>query len=277
MQPVFTIMRLTFREAWRRKVVLLSLVLSILYLALYSIGFGYVTGRALAGNSHGLMVSEVQNTLLLAGLYVVHFLTVVLSIFVCGDTISGEISTHTIQSLATKPISRWQIIIGKWLGYSILMGLYITIVGGGLIAITWLKFQYLPSSPITALSLLLLESQVLICLTLFAGTRLSTITNGVTLFLIYSLAFIGSWVEQIGSTFNSPEAVRVGVISSLLLPVEALWRRTSYTLQPADVSPTHFTPFSAFSVPSVAMIWYAGAYALVALGLSIWNFKRTDL
>ena len=36
-------------------------------------------------------------------------------------------------------------------------------------------------------------------------------TNGVMLFMLYGVAFIGAWVEQIGSLLQSRAAVRVGI------------------------------------------------------------------
>src|SRR5207248_8333570 len=45
---------------------------------------------------------QAYNFLLLAGLYVVHGLTVMLAIFASVDGISGEISSHTIQSIVTR-------------------------------------------------------------------------------------------------------------------------------------------------------------------------------
>jgi hypothetical protein len=112
---------------------------------------------------------------------------------------------------------------------------------------------------------------------LLVGTRLATMTNGVTLFMLYGLAFIGSWVEQIGALLQSNAAVRVGVISSLLLPVEALWRRAAYLMQPPLAREIPASPFSTASVPSEAMVIYAVLYALVAIGLSIYSFHRRDL
>jgi hypothetical protein len=61
-----------------------------------------------------------------------------------------------------------------------------------------------------------------------------------------------------------------------LLPVEALWRRAAYLMQPplANSIPT---PFAVSSVPSNAMVAYAILYAGVALLLAMRVFGRRDL
>jgi hypothetical protein len=40
-------------------------------------------------------------------------LAVVMSILTSVNTIAGEISSGTIQAIATKPMARWQILVGK--------------------------------------------------------------------------------------------------------------------------------------------------------------------
>ena len=98
--------------------------------------------------------------------------------------------------------------------------------------------------------------------------------------MLYGLAFIGSWVEQIGSVFESEAAVRVGIVTSLIMPVETIWRRAAHLMQPSvaglDID-NFMTPFGAISVPSPAMVGYAIAYAIVALLLAMRAFSRRDL
>ncbi|MBA2564508.1 MAG: ABC transporter permease, partial [Gemmatimonadetes bacterium] len=95
------------------------------------------------------------------------------------------------------------------------------------------------------------------------------------LFLVYGLAFIGAWVGQIGALLQSEGAVRVGMWTRLLLPVEALWRRAASLLTPP--LPLPVSPFTGGSAPGEAMVLYALAYAIVALGLAAWAFERRDL
>jgi ABC-type transport system involved in multi-copper enzyme maturation permease subunit len=277
MNTIKTIAWLTFHEAWRRWMVLLALLLSLVFVLLYSIGFWLVTGEVEREQAPMVVHNQIHNVLLLAGLYVVHFLTIMIAIFASVDTISGEIATHTIQALVIKPVQRWQIVVGKWLGYAAMLMVYIALLSGGIMLSTYLQSGYLPPNALQGLLLLALEGLVLLSLSLLGGTRLSTLTNGVALFMLYGLAFIGTWVEQIGSIFQSEAAVRVGIITSLIMPVESLWRRAAYLLQPTVIGSTGFSPFSAFSVPSPAMVIYAMLYAGLALLLALRSFNRRDL
>jgi Cu-processing system permease protein len=276
MNTIKTITWLTFHEARRRKMVLAALVMGGLFLILYGLGVGLIDRNMRNEPSSAIQMRFGHSLLTIAGLYVVHFLTVMLAIFASVDTISGEIASHTIQTLVTKPVRRWQIVLGKWLGYAAMLLLYLGLLGGGIFVVMYLLVGYTPPNPLVGLLMLMLEALVLLSLSMLGGTRLSTLTNGVLLFMLYGVAFIGAWVEQIGALLQSHAAVNIGIVTSLLMPVEALWRRASYLMQPPIMSSIP-SPFSGTSPPSQAMVIYAALYAAAALGLAMRVFSRRDL
>lgn len=275
MNAVVTITWLTFHEARRRRMALAAVLIGVLFIVLFGIGV-WLIAREIEQNAPLALQRQAQSFLLIAGLYVVHFLTVMLAIFASVDTVAGEISTHTIQALVTRPIRRWQVILGKWLGFACMLIGYLGLLSAGVIAAMWLIAGYWPPNVAAGLTLLALEALTLLSLSLLGGTRLSTLTNGVVLFMLYGLAFIGSWVEQIGALLQSNDAVRIGIIASLILPVEALWRRVAYLMQP-PLTNSLPGPFSTPSVPSEAMVIYAAIYAAIALLLAMRSFGQRDL
>jgi ABC-type transport system involved in multi-copper enzyme maturation permease subunit len=276
MNTIRTISWLTFHEARRRRMVLAALAMGALFLLLFTIGFGLIADNLKEERTSAVQMRFGYNLLLMAGMYVVHFLTIMLAIFASVDTVSGEIASHTVQAIVTKPVRRWQVLLGKWLGYAAMLVLYLALLGGGILLAVYLRSGYLPPNPLAGLGLLMLEALVLLSLSLLGGTRFSTLTNGVVLFMLYGLAFIGAWVEQIGSLLESHAAVNVGIVTSLLMPVEALWRRAAYLMQPQILS-TIPSPFSGTSPPSGAMVLYAALYAGLALALAVRTFGQRDL
>jgi Cu-processing system permease protein len=277
---ILTITRLTFHEAWRRRMVLIALLLGAAFILLFSIGFALISAEMGRDGMPAIIRPAAYNFFLMAGLYVVHFLGVMLAIFASADAISGEIASHTIQTIIAKPVRRWQVLLGKWLGNAAMLLIFLLILASGVIGSTFWQVRYLPPNALQGLSLLMLEGLVLMSLSMLGGTRLSTMSNGVTLFMLYGLAFIGAWVEQIGALFQSAAAVRVGIVTSLLMPVEALWRRAAHLMQePITVFGDYGfqSPFAAFSVPSPAMVVYSVVYVIVALVLAMRAFNRRDL
>jgi Cu-processing system permease protein len=288
MSNVMTITWLTFHEARRRRMVLAALVLGTVFIVLYVAGFLFIVSEARivangAGAESGIPAQVGQdiglNFLTMAGLYVVHFLTIMLAIFASVDTISGEITSHTIQAIATKPVRRWEIVVGKWLGQAAMIVPYLLFLSGGIIGSIYVITGYVPQNVGQVVGLIVLQAMVLLSLSLLGGTRFSTLTNGVALFMIYGLAFIGSWVEQIGSVLGSHAAVNMGITTSLLMPVEALWRLAANMLSPAlfDIDRRLSLLFGAASVPSGEMVIYSLLYAAAALALAVRSFSRRDL
>ena len=273
------IARLTFREAARRKIALTGFLLGLAFVVLFSVGFFYINQQRLTNTSFPgvIAMDEFFNTLTLAGLYVVNFLIVVMAALVTADTLAGEISTGTIQSLATKPLRRSEIVLGKWLGYAILLLLYVVLMAGGILLSVSLQSGYRMPNMLAGLALMYLAALVVMTITIACSSRLSTLATGGLVIGLYGLAFVGSWVEQIGSLANSPAAVQVGIVSSLLMPSEALWRRAAFEMTAPLTRMVSFGPFSSASVPSPAMIIYGGLYLLAALGMAVRTFSRRDL
>jgi hypothetical protein len=122
-----------------------------------------------------------------------------------------------------------------------------------------------------------LESMLLLAVTFRAGASLSTLTTGIVVFGLHVLAFLGGWVEEFGSMAQSRTAVDIGVLVSVIIPSEALWRRAAFELQGPIIGGIGRGPFSVASVPSVWMIAYAGAYLAAALLLAMRRFGKRDL
>jgi len=125
--------------------------------------------------------------------------------------------------------------------------------------------------------LIWLECIVMLSLTFRFGASLSTLTNGVLVLGLHGIAFIGGWTEQIGAALGSARAVNVGIVASVIMPSEVLWRRAVYEMQSPVLSAIQFGPFNDTSVPSWAMVAYAGVYMGAALGLAIRKFQCRDL
>ena len=103
---MLTIARLTFREASRRWIFWVALLLGILFLIIYAIGFHEIEKdlQRQASSRAFLEFNEIYNFMVMAGLYAVNFLAVMMAVLTSVDTLSGEISSGTIHTLVSKPL-----------------------------------------------------------------------------------------------------------------------------------------------------------------------------
>ncbi len=281
MNATFILTRLTLREATRRKIVLAAFIVGLGFLLVYSIGFHIIysqVGNLAPGRgANNLVQSEGMNFLSLAGLYAVAFLSIAMAALLSADALAGEISSGTVQSLVAKPVRRSDVVLGKWLGFAILLALYQLLMGGGVVVSVWLQSGYAPPHLLSGVGLIYLEALLVMSVALMFSSRLSALATGAVVFGLYGLAFIGGWVEQFGSLVQNQTAVDVGVVSSLILPSEALWRRAAYEMQSPLSGVLGMSPFGTTSVPSNLMVVYAGIYLAVALVITLRVFSHRDL
>jgi Cu-processing system permease protein len=273
---ILTIAHLTLRETQRRKVLWMGLLMGIGFLIVYGLGFHFIYADLVAQTAPDQR--QFPLTLISTmGLYATNFLVIVVSLLISVATISGDIESHVIDCLVTKPVHRWEIILGKWLGYAILIFVFILLLPGGVMLIVYLRSGFHLENIIPGLSLMFLEGMVSLAVALFGGTRLSTLANAAMAFMLYGLAFVGGWIEQIGAIFRNETAVDIGIIASLLNPSEILWKKATALFQPSLGIVENFGPFAVFSQPNNIMIVYAILYAAAFLWLALYSFSRRDL
>jgi ABC-type transport system involved in multi-copper enzyme maturation permease subunit len=273
------IARLTFRDASRRKILWAALLLGVLFLVVYGLGlhFMQVDIQDPRNRVSSMAQREIYNFMLMAGMYAVNFLTIAMSVLTSIGTLSSEVASGTIQTLATKPVRRLEILLGKWLGFVVMLSLYLILMAGGTMAVVYTITGYTAPNALRGLALLWMNAMLLLSVSLFGGSFMSTLANGVLAFGLYGVAFVGGWVEQIGSFLNNQVAVNIGILSSLIIPSEALWKRAAYEMQSPLAGAMGFSPFSSASTPSGLMVAYAALYIIAMLGLAIRLFNRRDL
>ncbi len=288
MKNIWILARMTFREAIRRRIVLTGLLLGLCFLIIYSLGFHFIIGQVrLAEKAAELEHSqqalariaetEGANTLLLAGLYAVTFLSIAMGALLAADTLAGEINSGVIQTIITKPIRRSDVVFGKWIGFATLLGLYFLLIGGGTVLSAWIQSGYTPRNLVSGLGLIYMEALLVMTISMACSSAFSALATGGIVFGLYGLAFIGGWIEQFGALMQNQTAVKIGIIASLIIPSETLWRRAAFEMQTPLSAVLGMSPFGTFSVPSPLMIVYTVIYLLAALSLAIRVFHKRDL
>jgi ABC-type transport system involved in multi-copper enzyme maturation permease subunit len=278
--PIFVIARLTIREAQRRRLLWVALFMGIAFLLVFGIAFHFIQldierYPTVEDRSSSTFVSAL---LLTAGLYAVNFLTIVVAVLVSVTTISGEIESHTIDAIVTKPIPRWQVVLGKWLGFAVLVLLYLVMLAGGLMLIVYLRSNFYMENIGRGVLMMALAALLVLTVSIAGGTRLSTIANGVLTFMLFGIAFLGGLVEQVGALLRNTAAVNVGIVSSLIMPADALWKKATVYFQPSGTdNPFELGPFAAITEPSSLMVVYAIIYLVALLLFALWSFTRRDL
>ncbi len=289
---VFEIARFTLLEAISRRLILAGVAISAGYLGLYALGFHFAYDKALENSPTAqsrLALGVAFAILTLFGIYVVNYLASFLALFLSVGAVSGEIDSGTLHAVLARPLARSEFILGRWFGYGILVCAYVLLMTGAVLLIAKLIAGYDVPDPAPALLLMLLETVLLLTISLFGSTLMPTLANGVVTFTMLGLAWLAGIIEFVGRLLSaapdstgSQAMLNIGTAVSLLIPSDALWRGASFYLEPPSLLAAIGTaragiPFFAVAPPATPLIFWSLGYVAVVLAGAVLAFSHRDL
>ncbi|HYK09777.1 MAG TPA: ABC transporter permease [Gemmatimonadales bacterium] len=277
MNSLLVIAGMTLREAARRRILWTALGAALMLLAVFAVALRLQVLEFQTRPMSPFVRYQVESGMLMVGLYTCDLLAVVMTILTSIDTLAGEMSSGTIHAIATKPVGRWQIMAGKFLGFVAMVTVYVALTFAATAGVAYWVTGVVPAHPLHGLVLITFECFIALSLTFLCGTWFSTLTNGVVVLGLQGLAFMGGWLEQVSGFSQSAYVVKVGVISSLIMPSESLWRRAAYEMQTPLAGSLSFSPFANVSIPSLSAVGYAAVYLCAIVALAVYRFQRRDL
>jgi ABC-type transport system involved in multi-copper enzyme maturation permease subunit len=282
----------TFGEAWRKKVVIVAGLLTLCFLALYGTGLHFILGSdrvSFAEPATANFFIIIETIFLFSmGVYLASFLVAGLAILSAVGTIAGEIENGTLYPLMVRPLSRRDLLLGKFFGLAAMLVIYAALFFLALAGMIYWQTGLVIPGLLPALGLFTLKPLVLLSVTLLGTTWLTTLGNGVFAFGLYILSIIGGMIEQIGFLLGSTATLYIGVVTNLVLPADAIYRRLVATVVdriPAGngqdlpfFNPQNILgPFGSHSTPSDGMLVYTFLYVVFMLAVAVRTFKRRDI
>src|SRR5829696_3919615 len=126
MYRTFVILRHTFLEAIVQPIFTLLLALGAVILFVFALLPFFTLGEDL------VMFKSV-------GLDVILLLVLIVTLFSTSRSIFDEIEDRTMLTLMSKPVRRWEVLLGKYLGIILATALAVAILGGVLMIATYLR------------------------------------------------------------------------------------------------------------------------------------------
>ncbi len=274
---------LTFREAWRRKMIVAAIVMSAGYLALYGLALHFASKDLVNNAAVGMDAvwrKAAAAQILYMGLVPASLIVGLTAVFASVAAISGEFDSGVLHGVLVRPIRRAELLVGKTLGIGLMLAVYDLAFVGAIIGLARWKVESPVRDVPAALALLLLEPLALLGLAMLGTTRLPTLANGVLCTAAYGIGFVGGFIEQIGGVIRNQTMVNLGVISSLLLPADAMHRKALDYLLPGGLlmmGGGADAGFGRIGTPSIWMVAYAIAYPIVLVGVGTQLFAKRDL
>ena len=279
------IARLVIREAARRRLLLALLLLTLLVIALTGWGFSRIPTITQRGTAlPDIQVKLLASQFLIVTMFMFSFVLAMAAVFIAAPQISGDVESGTALAILSRPISRAEFVLGKWLGLAVLVAVYAG--GAGIIELGVVNavVGYIPPEPVPFIAFVIAEGIVIMTFALMLSTRLSGMVGGVVALVLFGIAWIGGIVGGIGSAFDNPGITHVGTATRLLLPTDGLWRGAVYALEPQSILATGAqagpaaaaNPFYAAAAAPLSFELYVAGWVILVLGLAVYSFHTRE-
>jgi ABC-type transport system involved in multi-copper enzyme maturation permease subunit len=250
---VWTIGLNTMREAIRNK-----LLYTLLFFAIVMIGTGVIVGS----------ISYVEGSRILQdiGLASIRLFSTGIAIFVGVGLIHGEVHRRTIYTILSKPVSRAEFLVGKFVGLVMTIWLQLAIMSASFIVVSLASGAPVDWGHASALGLIGVELAVIVAVaTLFSAFTTPMLASFFTLG-VYLMGHLTRDLLQIGERGES-ESVRImtRVLYQVLPDLE------SFNL---SIQAVHQLPIAVGDV--VWPLFYAIGYVTALLFAATFIFERRD-
>jgi ABC-type transport system involved in multi-copper enzyme maturation permease subunit len=282
--PVLSIMGYGFREAVRRKVFTVVVLLTAAFLVLFWLATRYVFSRLSSIQPGDINVDPrtfAGAFLLGLAMFATLFLGVVLAVFLTLGVVSGDAERGLLQPLVVRPVGRATLLLSRFLGAAVVCIVYVLAVYGIALAIIDVSGSWVPPSPLAPGLELAGGVVIAVALSILGSVVLSSIANGIAVFMLFGAGLTAGLLGSIGHALNSPAIEHASRDVAWALPFEALYQDGLRIISSGASGATGFLlqlgPFGGAFVHGWGVrIWSLG-YLCVALALAVFLFRRRDL
>jgi ABC-type transport system involved in multi-copper enzyme maturation permease subunit len=282
---VLTIMGYGFREAVRRKMFTVVVLLTAAFLVLFWFAVRYVFGRLSAiqppGDVHVDARTFAGAFLLGLAMFATLFLGVVLAVFLTLGVISGDAERGLLQPLVVRPVGRATLLLSRFLGAAVVCIVYVLAVYGIALALIYGYGHWTPPF-LLAPGLELAGGVVIaIALSILGSVFLSSTANGIAVLMLFGAGLTAGLLGSIGHALSSPTIEHASRDVAWALPFEALYQDGLRIISSNASGVTGFLlqlgPFGGAFVHGWGIrVWSLG-YLCIALALAVFLFRRRDL
>jgi Cu-processing system permease protein len=283
MRAVTILAGYAIREAIRRKIFLIVLVLTAGFLGLYWLGNHYafrdvetivppagIDARTFAG-------AFIFGLAMFATL----FLGVVLAVFLTLGAVAGDAERGLLQPLLVRPIGRPTLLLARYLGAVAVCTPYVLGVYFASMLVTGLTGHWWPDRVVVPGLELAGGVAIVAALSLLGSVFLSATANGIAVFMLFGAGLVAGLLGTIGHALNSHTLERAAKIAAWAIPFEALYQDALRQITAHTTGLTGFLlelgPFGGAYTGGVTLRLWALAYLGIVGAVTLLAFRRRDL
>lgn len=226
MRGALVVASYAMRECVRRRVIAVVLVLTVLFLALYTLGAEVAFGEVedFAGEDPLDELVLTGSTLFGLAMFTTLFLGAVLAAFLTLGAVRGDAERGLLQPLVVRPLGRTSLLLGRFAGAAVVCAAYVAAMYTASLLITGITGGWWPDSPVLPGLGLVVAVLVIAALSLLGSVFLSATANGIAVLMLFGAGLAAGLLGQIGDALSVQTLETVAQISAWLLPFEALYQ-----------------------------------------------------
>ena len=209
------------------------------------------------------------------------FLGVVLAVFLTLGVVRGDAERGLLQPLVVRPVGRATVLLARFLGAAGVCVPYVLGLYFATMAITGAEGSWWPDRIVTPGLELAAGVLVITALSLLGSVFLSSIANGIAIFMIFGAGLVAGLLGNIGHALTSHGLVHAAKIAAWALPFEALYQEALRAVTEKTSGLTGFLirlgPFGGAEQGGATLRLWAIAYLLLVGALAVAGFARRDL
>ena len=283
MTPTLIIARHVLQESVRRRVFVVVLVLTLLFLALFTLAtveaFNAQTPFGGGGSFSPHAITAVTMNGL--GVFASLFLATVLAVFLTLGAVRGDAERGLLQPLVVRPLGRREFLLGRFVGAVAVCVAYVVVLYALVVLIVHQAGGSWPDYVIGPGGALAGAVTILVAMSLLGSVFLSATANGIAMFMLYGAGLVSGLLAAIGAALDAHTVLTIAHDITLALPFEGLYQAALHALGSNQTGLTrvlvNLGPFGASHPNSVPFDIWAVVYLAILSALATVGFERRDL
>lgn len=286
MRGILIVVGYSLRESLRRRVFLVVLVLTVVFLGLYALGTNEAFDVAERQYRDQGFVPVDEHELIGATMFGLSmfgtlFLGAVLAAFLTLSTVRGDAERGLLQPLVVRPIGRSTLLAGRFAAAAVVCGAYVVLVYAGALVLTWQIGGWTPDRIVGPALQLAGATAVIAALSLLGSVFLTSTANGIAVFMVFGAGLVAGLLGQIGEALSSETLTNVARTASWVLPFEALYQDGLAAITADSRGLTGLAlslgPFGGAQAAGLFLWPWTLAYVVLVGAAALQAFARKDL
>jgi len=280
---IVTIAAYGLREALRRRVFAVVLLLTVAFLALFWLGNRYVFAHVdNVVPPAGIDARSFAGAFVFGlAMFATLFLGVVLAVFLTLGVVQADAERGLLQPLVVRPIGRSTLLVARFLGAAVVCLPYVLTVYFAALLITGLTGDWWPDSIVLPGVELAGGVLIVAALSLLGSVFLGSTANGIAIFMVFGAGLVAGLLGNIGHALNAAKLIHVSKIVAWAIPFEALYEDSLRLITQNTSGLTGFLlrlgPFGGAENGGWALRVWSLVYLVGVLLLAAVVFARRDL